>query len=276
MSAARPEPGATRALAWLYAPETQRPLLAALSAIEDEIGASLEPGLDHRVAHVRLEWWRAECARAAQGQPSHPLTRALADAFAGRDPAPLAGLTGLVDTAVWDLAAATPETRRELCGYCERWAEAIVVPLARFAAPEVDRAASRALGAALREGELLGRLARDARAGRLRLPLDELAAAQVDPSALANPPWPAALAVLVTSRHSALRGELAAAVARLPREAQPALRALLVWAALTSVALRRAERRLPRAHSGGDDHGVLDGWRAWRAARQAAGGRFGL
>src|SRR5215472_13881010 len=276
MSAARPGASATRALAWLYAPETQRPLLAALCAIEEEISTSLRPGLDHQVAHARLEWWRAECARTAEGRPSHPLTRELADAFAGRDPAPLAGLAGLVDAAVWDLAAATFETRRQLSGYCERWAGAIVVPLARFAAPEVDGAAGRALGAALRESELLARLAHDAHAGRLRLPLDELAAARVDPSRLAQPPWPEGLAARLRARHQALRGELAAAVARLPREAQPALRPLLVWAALASAASRRAERRLPQAPAGGDDHGVLDGWRAWHAARRAGSGRFRL
>jgi 15-cis-phytoene synthase len=276
MRAARPAPSATRALAWLYAPGKQRPVLAALAAIEEEIGASLQPGLDHQVAHLRLEWWRAECERTAEGKPAHPLTRALADAFAGRDPALLAGLTGLVDAAVWDLAAATFETRRELNGYCERWAGAIVVPLARFGAPEVDAAASRALGAALREGELLEHLGRDARAGRLRLPLDELAAARMDPSAAAMPPWPAALATLLGARHRALRETLAAAVTRLPREAQPALRALLVWAALALAASRRAERRLPQALAARDDHGVLDGWRAWRAARRADAQRFGL
>ena len=277
MSPARRNASATRALAWLYAPGIQRPLLAALYSVEEEISASLEPGLDHQVAHLRLEWWRAECAHTAQGRPAHPLTRALADACAGRDPALLASLAGLVDAAVWDLAAATFETRRELSGYCERWAEAIVVPLACFAAPEVDAAASRALGAALREGELLARLAPDARAGRLRLPLDELAAARVDPARLAMPPpWPAPLAARLRARHGALRAELTAAVAALPRAAQPALRALLVWAALAGAASRRAERRLPGAHPGHDDHGVLDGWRAWRAARAAAAGRFAL
>jgi phytoene synthase len=276
MSPPRPAPSATRALVRLYAPGIQQPLLAALLGLEDEIGASLKPGLDHQVAHLRLEWWRAECERTAQGTPGHPFTRALAAALAGRDMALLGGLRGLVDTAAWDLAAATFETRRELTGYCERWAEAIVVPLARFAAPEVDRAASRALGAALHEGELLRSLASDACAGRLRLPLDELASAQVDPSRLASPPWPATLTALVSARHGALRAELAAAAARLPREAQPPLRALLVWAALTSAASRRAARRLPEAPSGRDDHAMLDGWRAWRAARAAAAGRFGL
>lgn len=277
MSAARPDASATRALAWLYAPEGQRPLLAALCAIEEEIGTSLRPGLEHRVAHLRLEWWRAECARTAAGTPAHPASRAAVAALAGRDPELLAGLAGLVDAAVWDLAAATFETRRELTGYCERWAEAIIVPLAGFAAPSVDRAAGRTLGAALREGELLAHLAHDARAGRLRLPLDELAAAGVDPARLAQPPpWPPALAALLRKRHAGLRAELAAAVASLPRTAQPALCPLLVWAVLVKTASRRAERRLPAALAARDDHGALDGWRAWRAARRATAERFRL
>ncbi len=276
MTAARPDASATRALAWLYAPGAQRPLLAALCAIEDEIGASLKPGLEHQIAHLRLEWWRAECARTAAGTPAHPATRAAVASLAGRDPQLLAGLTGLVDAAAWDLAAATFETRRELTGYCERWAEAAIVPLARLAAPQAEAVAARALGAALREGELLAHLAGDARAGLLRLPLDELAAAGVDPPRLADPPWPAALVALLRTRHARLRTALAAAVASLPRAAQPALRALLVWAALTNGASRRAERRLPAALATRDDHGALDGWRAWRAARRAAAGRFEL
>lgn len=274
MTRARPGAPATRALAWLYAPESQRPLLGALCAIEDEIGASIKPGVDHQVAHLRLEWWRAECARTATGRPAHPLTRAAVDCFAGRDPAPLLGLVGLVDAAAWDLAAATFETRRELAGYCERWAEAIIVPLAQFAVPDAGHTAARALGAALREAELLGSLAGDARAGRLRLPLDELASTAVDPARLAQPPWPAALVTLLRTRHARLRAELAAAAAGFPPAAQPALRALLVWTALASAASRRAERRLPAMPAGRDDPGLLDGWRAWRAARQAGRRRF--
>jgi hypothetical protein len=73
-----------------------------------------------------------------------------------------------------------------------------------------------------------------------------------------------------------LRAELAAAVSALPAAAQPPLRALLVWAALAAAGSRRAERRLPRWLAGRDDRGLLDGWRAWRAARQAGAGRFAL
>jgi len=265
MSAARPPRSATRTLARLYSPPAEAPLLAALCALEGEIRASLEPGLDHQVAHLRLEWWRAECTRTAAGAAAHPLTRALAACFAHRagphGAAPLAGLPGLVDTAAWDLAAATFETRAELTAYCERWADAMIVPLLAHGAPEVGRDVARALGAALCEAELLAGLARDARAGRLRLPLAELAAAGLDPAWLTRaPPWPAPLTALLRERRAALRTELAGAIDSLPPQRQPPLRGLLVWAALASC----------------EHRGLLDGWRAWRAARRATFGRFRL
>jgi phytoene synthase len=274
MSAPRPQRSAARTLAWLYSPPPQQALLGALFALEEEIGASLKSGLDHEVAHARLAWWREECARCARGQPAHPLTRSLLECFAGRDPAPLAGISGLIDTAAWDLAAATFETRRELDAYCTRWADALIVPLAAFGAPQLERAAARSLGAALREAQLLAELARDAHAGRLRLPLDELAAAAVESAALARPPWSAGLAALVRARHAQLRGRLAVAVAALTPQGQPPLPGLMVWAALAHQGSRRAERRLPRVLPGGDDSGLLDGYRAWRAARLAGEGRF--
>lgn len=266
---------ATRALASLYATDSQRPLLAALCALDEEIGASLGAGIDHQVAHLRLAWWREECTRCAGGTPNAPLTRAIGAHFAADDRTALAGLVGLVDVAVWDLAAATFDTRRELNAYCARWAAGFVVPFAAHAAPAVGQSASLALGAALREIELLANFARDARLGRLRLPLDELAAAGIDPQHL-TPPWAPALAQRLTQRHTQLRAELAAAVRALPAAAQAPLRPLLVWAALAHGESRRAARRLPAAPPEGDHHGALDGWRAWRAARAASAGRLAL
>lgn len=270
---ARPEWRATRALAWLYSPAAQRPPLAALYAIEQEIGASARPGLDHQVAHARLAWWREECVRCAEGQPVHPLTCDLAAAIAPPARAALAGLTGLVDTAVWDLAAATFETRRELDAYCERWSAAMIEPLGSLALPAGTPARLRPLGRSLRELELLLALAPDARAGRLRLPLDELAHAGVGPEELARPPWSTSLAALVRARHRALRAALAASVEALGRAQQAALRGVVVWAAIAVHASVRAEAGLPDAGPARDPRVWSDGWRAWRAARRAAAGR---
>ena len=272
---ARPELAGTRRLAWLYAPESQRAALAAFTALENEIGASLDPRLDHQVAHTRLAWWREECERCRAGRAQHPVTRELA-ALAAARPAVLAGLDGLVDTALWDLAAATFGTRAELSAYCQRWSAALFEPLARLAFPAADPEHSRALGRALRELELLTALAAEARRGRLRLPLDELAQAHAAPEELARPPWTAALASLVRTRHRQLRAELAAGLrTQAPREQAP-MRGLLVWLVLSCGESRRAEHALPRASATRDHHAPLDGWRAWRAARRADAGRLAL
>jgi phytoene synthase len=248
-----------------------------LCALEREIGGALRPGLDHQVAHARLAWWREECERGTRGRPQHPLTRELAQICATAGPAPLAGLAGLVDTAAWDLAAATFATHRELTGYCERWSAAMIDPLARLAtegtAPDAAAAVCRqasALGVKLREMELLLAVAPDARAGRLRLPLDELDAAQVESACLAQPPWPEGLAALVRKRHGQLRGALEASVSALSPTAHAPLRGLIVWATIACGHSARAERLLPNASATRNPHRLSDGWRAWRAARSAS------
>ena len=279
---ARPEAHTPRFLAWLYATPSQQPVLAALCGIEREVAASLEPGLDHRVAHTRLQWWREELSRCAAGNPVHPLTRELrahlqssAAGLPGNDT--LAGLSGLVDAATWDLAGATFERREELTAYCRRWAAAMVAPLS----PRVDTRERTALdwtdfGAALHELELLGRLAGDARSGRLRVPLDEMEQAAVAPQSVAVPPWPPGLVDILRGRHRALRRQVALAIDGLSPDAQRSCRALLVWAALAWQASLRAEGALPLPPTPSIASAAAANWRAWRAARAAGSGGLRL
>lgn len=276
----KPDPGTPRFLAWLYSTPSQQPVLAGLCGIEREIAASLRPGIDHHVAHTRLEWWRAECDRCAAGTPAHPLTRELragleALAPAAQASAVLAGLSGLVDAAAWDLAGATFERRAELTDYCRRWAAAMIAPVSLALSDDTGNAAAAdgsGFGTALRELELLGDVARDARCGRLRVPLDELERAQVAPQALATPPWPLELAAILRTRHRALRQQLAAAAAALPPPSQQSARGLLVWAALARQASLRAERALPHPPAASLASAAAANWRAWRTARAAAAG----
>jgi phytoene synthase len=293
-----PESHSARYFALLYSPAPQRLALDALFGIEREISESLRPGLDHHVAHSRLQWWREECERAAVGRPVHPMTRALVDAVTAAPssasaptslanspavPLPqLGGLCGLVDVAVWDLAGATFETRRELTAYCERWSAAIIEPFApRKAAdapatPDTRIANWSTLGAAMREIEMLSHLAREAHYGRLRVPLDELESAKVDPGVLAKPPWPVAVVELLRARHESLRDEITRALSDVDRAQQPALRGLLVWAALARRSSQRTEHALPNRLQLGRFDAVADAWLAWRIARRATIGRFRL
>ena len=298
MTPATPEPHSARYFALLYSPPSQRLALVALFGIESEILESLRPGLDHHVAHSRLQWWREECERAVVGRPVHPLTRALVDALTrtgapspdslstppGTPPAAaipqLAGLSGLVDVAVWDLAGATFESRRELTAYCERWSAAMIEPFAPRQAPDAGGASGMqvtnwsTLGAAMREIEMLSHLAREAHYGRLRVPLDELDRAKADPGVLAKPPWPAGVVALLRARHESLRDEITRALAEVDPAQQPGLRGLLVWAALVRRASQRTERALPDRLRLGRFDAVADAWFAWRIARRATIGRF--
>jgi phytoene synthase len=272
---ATPEPQTPRFLAWLYSTRSQQPVIAALCGIEREVSASIRAGVDHHVAHTRLEWWREECARCAAGHPVHPLTRELRIHLQRLGPAAqvnsaLAGLAGLTDVATWDLARATFESRAELTAYCRRWSAAMVTPLGAATVDWTD------FGAALFELELLGHLARDARGGRVRVPLDELDQAAVPPEALATPPWPRGLAAILRARHHASRRELAATVATLTPAIQQSGRGLMVWAAVAWQASHRAERALPRAPAPSIASAAAANWRAWRAARTAAGGSLRL
>jgi len=264
----RPELPPARRLASLYSAPAQQQALAALTALEQEIGASLRHGIDHQLAHTRLAWWREECARTAAGHATHPLTRELSVLFTELRTQPLAGLDGLIDTAVWDLSCTTFNTRRELNAYCERWNAALFAPLVQLAAPDAPAAQTQALGVHLREIELLCALGADARLGRLRLPLDELEAARVAPECLARPPWPPALTGLLGRRHRELRTALTDIVDTLPPGPRRALRGLIVWVSLDCSASVRAEARLPGESRLRDHEGLLDGWRAWRAARR--------
>jgi 15-cis-phytoene synthase len=273
----KPEARTPRFFAWLYCTPAQQPVLASLCAIEREIGASLRPGIDHPVAHARLQWWREECARCAAGKPVHPLTRELRGEVQRLDPtlqtnSALAGLSGLVDAASFDLARATFERREELTAYCRLWAAAMITPLTAGEA----RGDFSHLGAVLREIELLGDLAREARAGRLRVPLEELESAQVAPEALATPPWPEALAAMLRQRQEALRRQLAALIASLAPQSQQRLRGLLVWCALSWQLSRRAQRALPHPPGASIAGAAAANWLAWRAARAAAAGRLRL
>jgi phytoene/squalene synthetase len=156
-----PDSHSARYFALLYAAHAERPALEALFGIEREVLDSVRPGLDHHVAHSRLQWWREECERAARGGAAHPLTRALITALGdpqAKSVPQLAGLCGIVDVATWDLASATFETRRELDAYCQRWAVAMIEPLvaaatyptaSTFASSSTDPPASAGADAAL-------------------------------------------------------------------------------------------------------------------------------
>lgn len=100
-----PAPGSARYFVLLYTPTPRRAALQTLLALVDELGVGLERGLDHGVAHLRLQWWEEELLRFQQGQPRHPwLIGWLQTLHAPADLRPLAQAAG-IDLATQRLAA---------------------------------------------------------------------------------------------------------------------------------------------------------------------------
>jgi phytoene synthase len=243
-----------------------------LFGIESEVSASLQPGLEHSVAHVRMGWWGEEAARLRGGHALHPLTRALlAQRPAG---GVTADISGLIDVGTWDLASATFETRTELAGYCDRWARAVPQLAATWTATDLPAPIAQQfghrIGVALCELEMLVGLEHSARLGRVRIPLEELSALGVAPEALAQPPWPPALCDRLRARHQDLRRALTSSCAVLHAPShRAALRGLLVWAAVMQQHSWRAQGALPCAWERSRWNGIGDSLGAWRAARRA-------
>jgi hypothetical protein len=285
MNAAAPAPGAAppvaagsaRHLAWLYAGPEARAAVGALLALEAEIAASVRPGVDHGVAHARLGWWQEEAAELARGRPRHPLGRQLAQAFATAALSP-PDLRGLVEVARLDLACVAFESQPELAEYLARWSEGLFRNLVLLccAAPDARAELERfvtAAGSALRDLELLSRLASDARLGRVHVALPPGGAAGGHEAWQAQP-WPAAQASQVADRLRARRAALVAAVARLPATRRSALRGPISWCALSARLADRCARALPLQYDAGRFEALGATWRAWRAALAASRGRL--
>jgi len=73
---APPAPDADFYYASLYCPPAERSRIRALRALHQEITAIPLAVSDRGVARVKLEWWRSEALRLAEGQSNHQLSRA--------------------------------------------------------------------------------------------------------------------------------------------------------------------------------------------------------
>ncbi len=280
---AAPPPGSARHLAWLFAAAAQRDAIAALLSMESEIMASTRAGLDHGVAHARLAWWQEEAAEIAGGRPRHPLGRQLAQRFAGLSLSP-PDLRGLVEVARLDLACSAFESQLELSEYLSQWTRGMFRNVALLLCPEPEARAdverfSSAAGVAVRDVELVARLASDARLGRVHAvltPPPALAPAPA-PSPAHEPwqaqPWNEAHARPLRERLHARRAALSRANLDLPVPRRAALRAAIAWCAVTARLADRCATALPLQYDSGRFEAFGSTWTAWRAALAATRGQ---
>ena len=266
-------PGSLRQFAVTYAPPHARLLLDALYAYEAEVADTARVS-SHEVAHTRIAWWRDEVDRLLQGEPRHPVTRALLP-LRDRAGEELSLLHEPLLAAEIDLARLTLDDSSELDRYCFR-ATGSLQTLAALASldsgklGDEERTFARRLGIAVRRTEQLRDLRADLGSGRLRIPLDALTSIGVDPQQVLPDAVPHALQRWLDSTRSQLQQELADLGQSLDRAARKRQRQGLVLAALHRQLLTRIQHGPALARTRAEVPPWTRLWTAWRTALRAA------
>jgi len=232
--------------------------------------ALMDPATDFAVAGLKLHWWQEEIRRWADGHALHPITRFLAPFAASRatDVRPLARC---IDAAAAQVAGAPLEHAAELSSHADALYGIPLAIAASLAGTPGDRSDVRLSLAALGAAEYLARaiagFAGEARAGRTAFAVDELLAAGIENADFLAPEPPPRLANYLHRLRRDAHRHYASAGAALGADVRPALRHVLVLAALGDNHLRAGT--LPQ----GADFRLADLYNAWTAARRAAAAR---
>jgi phytoene synthase len=162
-------------------PQARRDAMFAIYAFCREVDDIADEPAEIADKIRRLQGWRHEIARLYEGNPQHPIARALlphVKAFDLRRPDFLDVIDGMEMDALEDIVA--PDLAK-LDRYCDRVASAVGrLSVRAFGATEAaaDLVAHH-LGRALQLTNILRDVAEDAERGRLYLPREELAAAGI-------------------------------------------------------------------------------------------------
>ncbi len=259
--------GSDRYWSWLFAaPESRDPLIGVY-ALSAEWRALIDPETGHESAAIKLAWWREEIARLARGAPLHPITRFLA-ALPRAAQVDFAPLHASLEAAARQLGGAPLERAAELEPHgAALWATPLMTAahlardLSGGSEPAVRRAVA-ALGAAQYLEESVADYRRDALRGRVIFPVDELLSAGIEDADLTASSPPQALQVYLSDLRGRAERLFNSAAGGLPAGERPALRHLLVLAALGARHLRGDPKRTGAFRP-------ADLYHAWSTARRA-------
>jgi len=258
--------GSVRHLSWVFAAAAARPPLLGVYALQAEWSALSDARTEPGAAQIKLGWWQEEMRRLTEAAPVHPISLYLM-ALPGAAPGHFAPLVDAIEAAAVEASGVPLERAADLEPHASRLrANPLRVAAALSAAatgPLADAANGSnesicALGLADYLARSLEDYRREARAGRVVFPVDELLAAGIDNAALAadeaNPRLHAYLAAV--RRRAADHYQRAAQV--LPQGQRRTQRHLLVLAALGAAQLQ--------PHP---PHALKKLYLAWDAARRA-------
>jgi 15-cis-phytoene synthase len=263
-------PGSSTYYALRQAPVARQSLLTAWFALRREFEETVKETSDPTIGRTKLAWWQNEAAALAAGEPTHPVSKALA-AYLPDVQAEYPALQAIIGGFEMDLDQARyldyPNLRRYLTGVGATFANVV----ARATARDPSQASTWAapLGEALMLAQIVVELGNDARHGRIYIPIDEMQRYNVTAADLINRKYTDAFFEMMRFQTTRARNAIHTALDAIPageRRSQGTLRAL---AALALALLDEIER---------DGYKVLHQqialtpirklWVAWRAARK--------
>jgi 15-cis-phytoene synthase len=216
---------------FLFLPAEQRRAILALYAFCREVDDLVDDCQDPGVARLKLQWWREEISRAFQGNPQHPVTRALQPQLA-RYNLPEEYFREIIDGMEMDLDQVRYADFSALALYCYR-AAGVVGLLAAEIFGYQDRGTLKyatELGTALQLTNILRDVREDARRGRIYLPQDELRAAGVEEDDILRGTGTPRLRPLLAQQAARARDYYQRAEQILPEVDRPAQRSGLIMA----------------------------------------------
>ncbi len=252
------------------APIARQPFLTALYALRRELEETVKDVSDPTVGRTKLAWWQKETAALAAGQPSHPVSQALA-AHCADIAAEAPMLRTLVAGFEMDLDQARYLDFPNLARYIERVGGAFAAAVARATAREPERTGewAPALGNALMLAQFVQELGNDARHGRIYLPIDELQRHGVTAADLVNRKYSPSFTALMRFQTDRARDSLHAALAGVPAAERATQRTLRAQAALSLALLDEIERdQFQVLHQRIALTPIRKLWIAWREARK--------
>ena len=228
---------------FLFLPPERRRAITALYAFCREVDDTVDDTTDQSVARIKLAWWRTEVSAMYKGNPTHPVTQALAPHV---EPYKLEEkhLLAIVDGMEMDLDQSRYLDYAGLQRYC--WHVASVVGILSasifgYTNPQTLAYAEK-LGLAFQLTNIIRDVGEDARKGRIYIPVNELQQFNVTAADLLNARHSEKFEALMRFQTERAQRTYDEALALLPKEDRRAQRPGLMMSAIYRTLLDEIER----------------------------------
>jgi phytoene synthase len=229
------------------APSARQPLLTAFYALRRELEDTVKETSDPTIGRTKHAWWQKELASLFDGEPAHPVTKAIAAHQANTpvlDEQGREAIDNLVDGFSMDLDQARYLDWTDLRRYLDNVGGAFALIIARASAHRPDNAPgwANSLGTALMLAERIAEIGDDARHGRIYIPIDEMQRFNVTAADLINRKYSDAFTDLMRFQIGRAREALKQSLAAIPADERATQRVLRTQAALSLALFDEIER----------------------------------